>query len=419
MSCVDEFECDLEECRAIQRAIGWLFADLSMTFRSEPASRSVKTKCLEQATNLSDNERSTPHRADSFFYFDIKTRYLFRSDVSRKILANFRISRRLLAPFMSVILRASLNSRYVVYNNLVDDVFPLQVDIIGLGPLFSTGGSQIKVVDVNNRQVLCMISDSATQWLVENEMYAYSQYNDIDCVPSLIDVLCPHIYIRELVIGPTLSVRRKGWQTVVRHALDDLAKIYTRSGIRERSCAMYIEPMLQHLSRAASDNSAIMALITALARHVKSKCPEDIYNTRVHGDFALKNILQRQDGHPVLIDWERHICRSIMYDICNLIFKLDHWRDVAFSAFLYGYYQQMLYEWICAVEVGCLLNNGLESHFIGYYALFLLERLDLELQIHGSLNTLRSQQFLDFWVPHVSEVLGVIEKQCCSESKFL
>lgn len=401
MSILD-YQCN--KCRPIRQEIAELFTNVCGLLGNNGLNISKNLSTDIKPIEI-DKDKHRYNKKLNFF-FDIKTHSLFNLRARRQILTGFGVFRRLFAPFRDVLVRLPVNQRYIRYDCVSENMLGLQPNLVWLQPLFNLGGSQVKIV--REHEVYGILSAPSKQWLIDNEVYALTHYQDIDCVPRLKGMLCPHVYIREFVSGRTMSIRKKNWTNAVEYTLRELCNIYQISGIKKIDLNTYVEEIKCHLYKTAAGNSKVTNIIVALEGKLRDEMPQELYTARVHGDFALKNIVQQCKGGFALIDWERHTNRSVMYDICNLLFKLDHKSYLTLPDFLRNKWWYNLKEWINIVDSYLKLGGVSYQNFIGYYALFLLERLDIEFRIHETITNQRSKVILDFWLPHSRKFLCII-----------
>jgi len=340
------------------------------------------SNCIETCLNIHDNSVENGN-----YLYDTIQKRLFNPKLSNYYLKSFGIIPQKLPGFLAALF---FKINHLKYKPILLPDFDIPSDIIDLGPALNTRGVQIKFYDFTNMRVLCVgINDEAALKGTKIEADIYSRYDKYS-VPKLIERISPSIYVRELIEGK--RVKKYNLHSF-RSIIDELVEIYQSESIQQKKYNNY----LAELKLKVKDDICAKSLKKLDAIVLKEDA--EILLTRVHGDFAVKNIISCKH-RLYLIDWERSSKKSMFYDIGNFIFK--------YSSTDMNIFQYMLWEdktmnhFIQRIEME--LNISICDKRLGLYALFLFERLAFEKELYIN-NIQRYKTFLKIWNKHIEKVL--------------
>lgn len=344
----------------------------------------------------------------SSFFFDAKGLFIYKNVTSKKILREFGVLKWYMKYLPKFIYMSLFYQRYFPLesaSNISGDMHA--IDIILLKPALETGGSQIKILDYEKQEITSLAFNLETAWLVKNEIDALTTYRAFDFVPDIRHVYCSHCYSRDFIKGKSISFKEIDWRAAVGQTLNSLQNVYMKSGVKKVTGKDYINNLAQKFLEINKDEFDLNDSIKMISVYLNDIHSEDIFVTKAHGDFALKNIIAVPEGQSVLIDWERHSTQSIFFDVSNLLFKLDHHNQITIDKWKNEDLNSILYDWIKIIgKLITSLESPIQSmnRFWMYYCLFLLERLDLEFRIHKPPENMRAQEFLKIWLEHIKRL---------------
>jgi len=322
------------------------------------------------------------------YIYDRKSKKAF-SVSAIESLRNFGVVSRYVPTFLCEQYFSFFGDRFV---RIELSFLPSGAHLIDFGPLIGTRGAQVKVYDLGNLHVYCaVLEDASAQVYADNEADIYAQYSGRIRVPNLVKRLDESCYVRELVIGAQARALDK---CEIKDILDDLIFFYNSQEKIDVDRADYIDDMFERVTK-------VEALCLERAKWLKKFAllggERDLRLVKAHGDFAEKNIINSR-GDFVIIDWERVSVKSLTYDVCNFFFKrfaslkLPLKRD----PFVRG--------GVCEIQNYLSLNQLDSKVGVGScksnYALFLLERLSLEIELHEE-RPERLKNFLTIFLRHV------------------
>lgn len=337
----------------------------------------------------------TTHENAGFgdYVFDRKSKKAF-SVCFLKQSRNFGVVSKFVPSFVCNRFFLYRSERYV---HLDLSFLPTGVHLIDFGPLMGTRGAQVKVYDFNDSHVYCaVLENDRLQSCAYNESEVYEQYGDRIRVPRLVRRPEKFFYVRELVSG---SQARGLKCHAIKDIFSDLLYFYNSEPTFDVDRESYVDLLFKKITESDTLVLDLAQWLRSLSLQSRDKY---VRLVRAHGDFAEKNILVDRNAFFV-IDWERVSHKSMTYDICNLYFKkfssigLSYKNNPLSNKCLWG-----IQNMISLNQVGVVVNSCASN-----YALFLLERLSYEVELHVGKPD-RLNNFLSIYLRHINDLRGLV-----------